>query len=161
MNQAPRGLRYSPSFHSFCHASLLVFQPTPGRLALDVQAWYRQQLEAEPVQFMETAGLAALVAAVADVAGFVGADWRDVVPVSNATTGVNAVLQSLKLQKGDLILMTNATYAAVSGLTPWAEQYDKPYTQPLKGWLWGCSACDTVHYILPGCLLAVRALRLL
>jgi hypothetical protein len=62
---------------------------------------------------METAGLAALVTAVADVADFVGADWRDVVPVTNATTGVNAVLQSLKLQKGDLILMTNATYAAV------------------------------------------------
>jgi isopenicillin-N epimerase len=66
---------------------------------------------------METAGLAALVTAVADVAGFVGADWRDVVPVTNATTGVNAVLQSLKLQKGDLILMTNATYAAVSEAT--------------------------------------------
>jgi hypothetical protein len=84
------------------------------RLALDVQTWYRQQLEREPVKFMETAGLAALVTAVVDVAGFVGADWRDVVPVTNATTGVNAVLQSLKLQKGDLILMTNVTYAAVS-----------------------------------------------
>lgn len=79
-----------------------------------MQAWYRQQLELEPVRFMETAGLAALVAAVADVAGFVGADWRDVVPVPNATTGVNAVLQSLQLRKGDLVLMTNATYAAVS-----------------------------------------------
>lgn len=63
---------------------------------------------------METAGLAALVTAVADVAEFVGADWRDVVPVTNATTGVNAVLQSLQLHKGDLVLMTNATYAAVS-----------------------------------------------
>lgn len=63
---------------------------------------------------METAGLAALVTAVAGVAGFVGADWRDVVPVVNATTGVNAVLQSLNLQKGDCILITNATYAAVS-----------------------------------------------
>lgn len=63
---------------------------------------------------METAGLAALVTAVADVAGFVGAHWRDVVPVTNATTGVNAVLQSLQLRKGDLVLMTNATYAAVS-----------------------------------------------
>jgi isopenicillin-N epimerase len=83
------------------------------RLALEVQTWYREQLEREPVRFMETAGLAALVTAVADVAHFVGADWRDVVPVTNATTGVNAVLQSLKLQKGDLILMTNGTYAAV------------------------------------------------
>lgn len=91
-----------------------VYCPSLNRLALDVQTWYRQQLEREPVRFMETAGLAALVTAVADVAGFVGAHWRDVVPVMNATTGVNAVLQSLKLQKGDLILMTNATYAAVS-----------------------------------------------
>lgn len=84
-------------------------------LALQVQTWYRQQLEREPVRFMETSGLAALVCAVADVAGFVGADWRDVVPVTNATTGVNAVLQSLQLKKGDLILMANTTYAAVSG----------------------------------------------
>jgi hypothetical protein len=88
--------------------------PKPHRLALEVQSWYRQQLELEPVRFMETAGLAALVTAVADVAGFVGADCRDVVPVTNATTGVNAVLQSLQLRKGDLVLMTNATYAAVS-----------------------------------------------
>lgn len=138
LEQGLLGLHYSHLFHGFCHTSLL-FQPTPGRLALDVQAWYRQQLEAEPVRFMETAGLAALVAAVADVAGFVGADWRDVVPVSNATTGVNAVLQSLKLQKGDLILMTNATYAAVSGLKPWAEQHGKPYTQP---WRAACVAAQ-------------------
>lgn len=100
-----------PSFIYLNHGSY----GSAYRLALDVQSWYREQLEREPVKFMETAGLAALVSAVADVAEFVGADWRDVVPVTNATTGVNAVLQSLKLQKGDLILIANTTYAAVSG----------------------------------------------
>jgi hypothetical protein len=28
------------------------------RLALEVQSWYRQQLETEPVRFMETQGVA-------------------------------------------------------------------------------------------------------
>jgi selenocysteine lyase/cysteine desulfurase len=54
-----------------------------------------------------------MVAAVADVAEFLGADWRDVVPVVNATTAVNTVVNSIKLKRRDLLLMTNATYPAV------------------------------------------------
>lgn len=44
-----------------------------------------------------------------------GADWRDVVPGTNATSLVNAVIASLALAPGDLLLMSNATYPAVSG----------------------------------------------
>jgi len=44
----------------------------------------------------------------------VHADWLDLVPITNATTGVNAVVASLDLRPGDLLLMTNATYPAVS-----------------------------------------------
>ena len=77
---------------------------------------FRERLEQEPVRFMETEGLAALVGAVAEVARFVGADARDVVPVGNSTTAVNAVLRSLSLGRGDLILMANTTYPAVSVL---------------------------------------------
>lgn len=159
------------------------------RVALDTQDWYRQRLEAQPVLFMETAGIQggaacgcmgaaapppawawrcmwtdggtagaglpphgaalgwacmsserlprgccpapwharlhprmhttpALVHAVARVAQLVKADWRDVVPVANATTGVNAVVGSLALGPGDLLLMSNATYPAVSSIPP-------------------------------------------
>lgn len=83
------------------------------RLALEVQSWYRQLMEQEPVRFMETVAMAGLVKAVADVAGFVGASWQDVVPVVNATAAVNAVVASLQLRRGDLLLMSNATYPAV------------------------------------------------
>lgn len=56
----------------------------------------------------------ALVRALGDVADFIKADFKDVVPVLNATCAVNAVVSSLKLKQGDLLLMTNATYPAVS-----------------------------------------------
>jgi hypothetical protein len=42
-----------------------------------------------------------------------GVDYRDVAPVTNATGAVNAVVRSLRLQRGDLILMAATTYNAV------------------------------------------------
>ncbi|KAL6753075.1 pyridoxal phosphate-dependent transferase [Haematococcus lacustris] len=83
------------------------------RLGVEVAHWYQLQLEAQPVRFMETAGIRGLVAAVAQVARWVGAGPADVVPVPNATTAVNAVLHSLPLRKGDVILVMNTTYPAV------------------------------------------------
>ncbi len=44
---------------------------------------------------------------------FVGADPDDIVFVSNATTGVNAVLRSLDIQDDDSILCLNLAYPAV------------------------------------------------
>jgi hypothetical protein len=41
------------------------------------------------------------------VAQYVNAETRDVVLVENASTGVNAVLRSLKFAKGDRVLHTN------------------------------------------------------
>lgn len=51
--------------------------------------------------------------AVADVAGLVGCRPQDIVPVTNATTAVNAVVSSLGLCRGDLVLMFSTTYPAV------------------------------------------------
>jgi hypothetical protein len=62
---------------------------------------------------IETAALAGVAKAAARVAALVGADWRDVVPIVNATAGVNAVVGSVELRPGDLLMMTNATYPAV------------------------------------------------
>ena len=47
-----------------------------------------------------------------ELAKFIGARPRDVVFVTNATTGVNAVLRSLKLRRGDEVLTTNLDYNA-------------------------------------------------
>lgn len=78
---------------------------------LDVQGEIRAELEAQPMAFF--AGLEArLDRARAAVADFVGADPRDLGFVSNATTGVNAVLGSLDLAPGDEIVALDHGYNA-------------------------------------------------
>ena len=47
------------------------------------------------------------------MAALIGARSGDVVPVANATTAVNAVISSVPLRRGDLLLMTSITYPAV------------------------------------------------
>ncbi|MEW5299020.1 MAG: hypothetical protein WDW36_002075 [Sanguina aurantia] len=83
------------------------------RLSSEVAAWYRLRQEEQNVMFMEGVALKGLVQAVSAVASLVQASPLDVVPVTNATTAVNCVLQSLTLRPGDLILLTNLTYPAV------------------------------------------------
>jgi isopenicillin-N epimerase len=69
-------------------------------------------MEREPVDFLSTTLAARLQSVRAVLAAFLGADEADLVFVANATAGVNAVLQSLALESGDELLLTNHTYAA-------------------------------------------------
>lgn len=69
-------------------------------------------MEAEPVQFLWRRYEEWLEPARAAVARFVGARPADLVFVANATTGVNAVVQSLKLRRGDELLTTDHDYNA-------------------------------------------------
>ena len=69
-------------------------------------------MEAEPVQFLWRRYDERLDLARRRVAEFVGARPRDLVFVTNATSGVNAVVRSLKLRPGDEILTTNHDYNA-------------------------------------------------
>ena len=69
-------------------------------------------MEAEPVQFLWRRYEERLEPVRRQVAEFVGARPRDIVFVTNATTGVNAVLGSLKLRAGDEILTTSHDYNA-------------------------------------------------
>ncbi len=69
-------------------------------------------MEAEPVQFLWRLYEERLDAARAIVARLVGARPRDLVFVTNATTGINAVLGSLKLKPGDELLATDHDYNA-------------------------------------------------
>jgi isopenicillin-N epimerase len=79
---------------------------------LELQASLRLQMEAEPVQFLWRRYEERLELSRRQVAKFVGSRPEDLVFVTNATTGVNAVVRSLKLKPGDEILSTNHDYNA-------------------------------------------------
>jgi isopenicillin-N epimerase len=79
---------------------------------LAIQAALRREMEREPVDFLSAALPGRLNVARAALSAFLGADPLDLVFVPNATTGVNAVLQSLSLGPDDELLVTSHTYAA-------------------------------------------------
>jgi len=82
------------------------------REVLDCQAELRAVMEAEPVRFLGRELDDRLDAARAALAAFVGADADDLAFISNATSGVNAVLRSLTLSPGDELLTTDHAYGA-------------------------------------------------
>jgi isopenicillin-N epimerase len=79
---------------------------------LAFQCALRLEMEREPVDFLAVNLKSRLGAAREALAGFLGADAADLVFVSNATTGVNAILRSLAFGPGDELLTTTHTYAA-------------------------------------------------
>ncbi len=87
------------------------FGATP-KAVLDEQARIRLQIEREPLIFFDHDYLPALDQARAALAGFLGAKTDDLAFVVNATTGVNTVLRSLKLEPGDQLLVTDHEYNA-------------------------------------------------
>lgn len=82
------------------------------RAVLAAQTALREQMEREPVDFLDGRLAGLLDAARGQLSAFVGADPADLAFVSNATGGVNAVLRSLALRPGDELLVTDHTYAA-------------------------------------------------
>jgi isopenicillin-N epimerase len=94
------------------------------RPVLAAQQAIRDEMERRPSQFLlrEVSGLVGaprqaptrLRDAAGAVAAFLGARGDDLVFVDNATTGVNAVLQSLTLEPGDEILLTDHNYGATA-----------------------------------------------
>ena len=138
------------------------------RFASEVQSWFWELAEQQPVLFMETQALPILKvpapgslqhiavdglhsssalpwllerwipdsctaggavgtetaqrgagdaqAARQEVAALIGARSSDVVPVANATTAASAVISSVPLRRGDLLLMTSLTYLAVRAM---------------------------------------------
>ena len=101
--------RLAPGTVFFNHGS---FGACPAAI-LELQHQLRRQMEAEPVQFLWRAFEERLEPARATVAQFVGARPQDLVFVTNATTGINAVLRSCDFKRGDELLTTNHDYNAV------------------------------------------------
>lgn len=100
------------SIHFLNHGS---FGATP-RVVLEQQRSLRDQLEAEPVRFMVRELEPLLDAARARLASFIGARSADLAFVTNATTGVNAVVRSLDFAPGDELLTTNHGYNACTNV---------------------------------------------
>ena len=82
------------------------------KAVLELQARLRDRMEAEPVQFLWRHYEERLDPARAALARFVGARPKDLVFVTNATAGVNAVARSLRLRSGDELLATSHDYNA-------------------------------------------------
>src|SRR5262245_56474118 len=82
------------------------------REVLETQAALREEMEAEPVRFLGRELDDRLDAAREALAAFVGADADDLAFVSNATSGVNAVLRSLAFSPSDELLTTDHAYQA-------------------------------------------------
>lgn len=79
---------------------------------LEHQREWQRRMERQPVQFLARELPRLLEEVCGRLAGFVGCDPLDLVPVANATTGVNAVLWSLPLEPGDELLTTDHAYNA-------------------------------------------------
>lgn len=100
--------RFAPGLTFLNHGSF-------GACPVPVLAWQRSlvdELEANPIAFLDTTIEARLDAARARVAAFLGADPDGLVFLPNATTGVSTVLRSLELRPGDQLLTTNHEYNA-------------------------------------------------
>lgn len=97
-----------PSVTFLNHGS---FGATPLEV-LEVQQSFRDRIERQPVQFYARDFEGLLDEARSGLAEFVGARADDLAFLTNATSGVNAVLRSLTFAPGDEILLTNHEYNA-------------------------------------------------
>jgi isopenicillin-N epimerase len=79
---------------------------------LEVQRALCDRLESEPVRFLSGDLPGLLVEAREAVGRFLGADPEGLAFVTNATTGVNTVLQSLRFEPGDELLTDDHEYNA-------------------------------------------------
>ncbi|HWW21414.1 MAG TPA: aminotransferase class V-fold PLP-dependent enzyme [Steroidobacteraceae bacterium] len=86
---------------------------------LAAQTRLRTRMESEPVDFLSATLPAGLHTARSALAHFLGANEQDLAFAPNATTAVNAVLQSLAFERDDELLLTSHTYAACRKAVDW------------------------------------------
>jgi len=88
------------------------FGACPVPVFEEYQRW-QLELERNPVRFLGRRFDELIANARAALAGFVGARPDDLVFVSNATAGLNAVIRSLQLTPDDEVLATRHEYGAI------------------------------------------------
>ena len=99
------------------------FGATP-RVVLDLQTELRARMEKNPMQFFLRDLERMIDEARARVGELVGAAPEDLAFVPNATTGVNAVLRSLRFEPGDELLTTDQEYNACKNVLDFAAERD-------------------------------------
>src|SRR5437588_7369213 len=80
------------------------------RSVFDEQTRWRARIEAEPVELLGRRAGELIAAAKRPIAQWLGMQDDDFGFVTNATEGINAVLQSLALRAGDELLTTTHVY---------------------------------------------------
>lgn len=108
MNPFRAHWQLDPAIRFLNHGS---FGATPLAL-LARQREYQDQMEREPVRFFVRELPPLLDAARTHLAGFLNADPNCVAFMRNATEGVNSVLRSLRLERGDEVLVSDHEYNA-------------------------------------------------
>jgi isopenicillin-N epimerase len=106
--RADLGWRLDPAVTFLNHGS---FGACPEPV-LTVQRAWRDRLEAEPVRFLSDDLPGLLDQTRVAVGDFLGADPDGLAFVTNATSGVNTVLQSLRFEPGDELLTNDHEYNA-------------------------------------------------
>jgi isopenicillin-N epimerase len=82
------------------------------KAVLEDQRHWQLELERNPVEFLGRRSAELLWQARAELGAAIGARAEELVFVPNATTGVNVVAASLKLQPGDEVVATDLEYGA-------------------------------------------------
>ena len=83
----------------------------PAEVFAQYQRWQRE-LERNPVQFLGRRSANLLAHARQRLAAYLGTQGADLVFLPNATTGVNIIARSLRLQAGDEVLANDHEYGA-------------------------------------------------
>lgn len=89
------------------------FGAVPGPV-LEVQDGFRRRMAANPMRWFHREMPNLVTEARAEVARFLGADPDGLAFVSNVSSGVSVIAQSLPLRPGDQVLSTNHIYGFVS-----------------------------------------------
>jgi selenocysteine lyase/cysteine desulfurase len=98
------------------------FGLVPRSVQVARQKW-QQRLYAEPVDFLVRQMEAELSLVARRVGSLIGAPGQDLVFVDNATVAMNIVAQSIALNTGDEVLMTDHEYGAVRRI--WQKRCDR------------------------------------
>ena len=92
------------------------------RHVLEAQHRWQRALERDPVNFFLHRAEPLMLEVREALAQVMNCAAADLALISNATTGVNAVLRSLQLQPGDHLLGISQTYGACRSTLDWVAE---------------------------------------